>query len=276
MEVYSYKPGGRIDDYLASRSRLYRTRIQQRLPGPRNFGDELGPIIVKRLLELHGLDVKFRKSRYNSTLFTVGSVISMVSNGDSVWGSGHLAGDKPALRSGVEKFTTYALRGPLTKLELETGFGIGQLPEVFGDPAVLVPYLFPELRKNQSTKLLQVSHMSESPKLAIRNSHILNLVATESPFTVIREIIESQKLITSSLHAKIIADSFGVPCNVYSFGEMSDFKFRDYAGGVGLHEFAIYATPESALEAEFVVPDFPLELKTSELIDSFPFHLFRP
>lgn len=82
MEIYSYKPGGRIDDYVAYRSRLYRTRIQQRLPGPRNFGDELGPIIVKRLLELH----KLRKSRSNSTLFTVVSVISMVSNGDSVWG----------------------------------------------------------------------------------------------------------------------------------------------------------------------------------------------
>ena len=124
----------------------------------------------------------------------------MVSNGDSVWGSGHLAGDKPALMNGVYEFRSHTLRG-LTKLELEQGFGASYLPEVFGEPAILLPYLFPDLHKNQSSRFLQLSQMSERPKLAIRNGQILNLSATESPFTLTWEIFRSQRVITSSLHA---------------------------------------------------------------------------
>jgi pyruvyltransferase len=59
-----------------------RVRIRPRI---NNFGDLLGPVIVRRLLELRGIDPKRGRP---TRLLSVGSVLRLAREGDTIWGTG--------------------------------------------------------------------------------------------------------------------------------------------------------------------------------------------
>lgn len=59
------------------------------------------------------------------------------------------------------------------------------------------------------------------------------------PMHVMTEIARCRRVVSSSLHGIIVADSFGIPRqaelfpNAHSPYEGGDFKFRDYAASIG-------------------------------------------
>jgi hypothetical protein len=156
------------------------------IPWP-NFGDELGPPIVKRILELHfgcsaddlpvfDLSLVYRgrgdlepfKNRTGlalergTCLTTVGSLWRMVNTGDHMWGTGIAHANtlqdrckprKTRLAQKVENVTVYSSRGPLSAGEVQqhcTYTSInGRTIEGAGDPGFLVPFIFPEYRSKK-------------------------------------------------------------------------------------------------------------------------------
>mmetsp|Transcript_3899 Transcript_3899/g.6654 ORF Transcript_3899/g.6654 Transcript_3899/m.6654 type:complete len:168 (-) Transcript_3899:2242-2745(-) len=90
-----------------------------------NFGDELGPVVSKRLLENHvgcsaaSLPVLNLfsgdgvKEEDTTCLFVLGSVFHMVKEGDHVWGIGV---NPSHFRAGTlpKSLTLHSVRGPLT------------------------------------------------------------------------------------------------------------------------------------------------------------------
>ena len=136
------------------------------LPYGANFGDELGPAAVKRLLEyhfectaddVHVIDMasanpgKLRENR--TCLFALGSIFHYTRAGDHVWGTGinptHQGGHPDWLH-------IHSVRGPETARKMEEWYKMTKVPQ--GDPGKSL------LRGVLWLSRLRLSHLTLSPR----------------------------------------------------------------------------------------------------------------
>lgn len=241
-----------------------------------NFGDELGPMIVSSLLQIFRLKPSGKNLRYS--LFSVGSVIHLSNTHDVVWGSG--INGKVSLPVNTISRNYYAVRGPLTQSVLaENGI---ECPQIYGDPAILLPKIYNPTRNIHSEgKILIIPNYNDFE--LIKNDLLKYRIAPEfmllhpyiPPLMMIDSIASAQAVITSSLHAKIIADSYKTKNSVLGgerYAEHS-FKYLDYIHGIGHQQQKFYKDVRSALEN---IED-PLQINeetTARFQGSFPKELF--
>ena len=114
------------------------------------FGDALSEKVVERIVGRHiatTFNPHFRKKK----LLALGSIIHHASNQDVIWGSGINGKHLDHADKGVYRFTELdvrAVRGPLTHSFLQR-MGI-KCPAIYGDPAMLIPFLFPEFQRQEN------------------------------------------------------------------------------------------------------------------------------
>jgi pyruvyltransferase len=233
-----------------------------------NFGDYLSYEVVKRMV---GAPVRVvPQSSKEKKLLAIGSIIRLASQGDVIWGSGV----KGTSTNGYH-FTgldVRAVRGPLTRTFLTNNFGI-VVPEIYGDPALLVPQLFPEFRKKQKPRFeyLIVPHYSEQhlfPKADY--SHVV--YPTEPWDVVIRAILDSKFVISGSLHGIIVAEAFGIPARWLRVSSREPvFKFYDYYLGTG----RAHAQPAYSIEEALAMGgEPPVICDLEKLYHAFPFEFW--
>lgn len=277
MEIYFWRPRSIPGAALARVSRTYRSRFKPSPRGRINFGDELGPLITGRILSRYGVRLSDIESSKNlrGTFFSVGSVTHVARNGDTIWGSGALGGIKPALAKGVYDLNIYAVRGPLTREELIQKHQIKGVPEVFGDPALLFPDLFPEIEARRTEKeFLIINHMDDDKPLSLRDDCDY-ISANLDPIEMAKKISGAATVVTSSLHGKILSDAYGVPSIIFKGKKTKPFKYDDYSLATRGHAERIYPDIDSALKAR---PEAPPELEGLKdgLLRSFPIEVFLP
>jgi len=194
-----------------------------------NFGDELSRVLIERMI--HRTPKKSLENR--PRLLAIGSIVHFAKDGDTIRGSGingkHLnKKDYP-----FKQIDIRAVRGPLTRnFLLELGF---EVPEVYGDPALLLPYFFPEFKKNPIREYLIIPHISEMHFFR-PDPHVA--YPTEPWHQIVQKIVESKKVISSSLHGVIVAEAFGIPAILLRLTDHEPlFKFIDYYQGTGRNTF---------------------------------------
>ena len=110
--------------------------------GTINFGDDLSLVVVEQCLRQSGYTLADETSQ-QARMFAIGSVFSHYAReGDVIWGSG--INGRPGqddLNRRVRTLDVRAVRGPRTQ-EIFRRRGLS-VPDVFGDPALLLPHLFP-------------------------------------------------------------------------------------------------------------------------------------
>lgn len=198
---------------------------------PRNFGDELSPLVTELAFET---PVKWASPK-EAELFGLGSIIELHSQTRSsavIWGSGvrsHLSKN-----IGVPSNLVAALRGVLSA-EIVLGSSIKRLPSL-GDPGLLAKNL--NLSTGQRTGGLaflphfsafaSVSSIRGIRRLEEAGFRILN--PWWSPEKVLREISKVEYLATSSLHGLVCSNALGTPADLVSLGEEHEprFKYDDY------------------------------------------------
>ena len=236
-----------------------------------NFGDYLSVKIVEKMI---GGPVEVYKRNPNvkrQKLLAVGSILSFAEEGDVLWGTGSKSGKIEGY--GFSQLDVRSVRGPLTRKFLIENFGIS-VPEIYGDPALLVPYLFPEFQKKQSPtyEYLIIPHFADVKLFP--KSEYSNVVYPTDPWNeVIEKILDSKFVISSSLHGIIIAEAFGIPARWLrvSKGEPV-FKFYDYYLGTNRDGSTYATTIEEALS---LGGESPFECDLQKLYDAFPFDYFR-
>jgi pyruvyltransferase len=242
------------------------TGLARRWRRPRpidNFGDLLGPLVVRAVAVRLGLDLS-RPSR-SATLMSVGSVLHLAPTGAVVWGSGingKMAADGAELRT----LDVRAVRGPRTRDRL-AALGV-EVPPVFGDPAILLGELRPDL-------------VGRTPRHAVTVIPNLNDATTYSrPFTdprrpvqdVLTRISESELVVGSSLHGIIVAEALGVPARLVLSQHENAFKYDDYYAGTGRDT---YAPAADVAEAVRMGGEELPELATAPLLAAFPTDLWH-
>ncbi len=228
-----------------------------------NFGDLLGPRIVERMHRQLGLGGVSQNAR---RLVTVGSIMHAVRDGDVVWGTGVNGKTRPELVD-VKSAQFRAVRGPLShEFLMERGHDV---PEVFGDPAILVPELFPEWhcggRIDREVGYLPNLHDFDG----WLEAGVDPISPLGDPAHVVSEILTCEKLVTSSLHGMIIADAYGIPVALVKPAVEHSFKYVDYARGVNRQQLEFFDTLGEAsryvqqVHAEAIAPSIMHSLKSA-------------
>lgn len=225
-----------------------------------NYGDTLTPLLLERFSDLN---VIWAPTEF-AEMIVVGSILEHLPeawNG-MILGAGKL---KQFSEVDITKAKILALRGKLSAAKVKGDFALG-------DPGLLASELLdrPHVKKYD---LCIVPHWSDKV-LADKFAHIPardgleNIVVdpTADSLTVIDQIAQSEKVVSSSLHGIIIADSFRIPRRAERFPNMDhryeggEFKYHDYAS----------VLDEPMIWGEMHQPDErKIEQAQAELFDAF-------
>ncbi len=237
-----------------------------------NFGDVLSLKLVERIV---GGSLEYYKKPPKKSLkklLAIGSILSWASEGDVIWGSGINGKLLESKSYKFQKLDVRAVRGPLTREFLKENFQI-DCPEVYGDPALLIPHFFPEFQKkgNPSYSYIIIPHyyeVSQFPK-----SEYPNVVYPSEPWNIIIEkILNSRFVISGSLHGIVVAEAFGIPARLLkTCAREPIFKYRDYYLGTNRPNFQIAYTIEEALQ---MGGEPPFECDLKKLYEAFPFEFW--
>jgi len=199
-----------------------------------NFGDSINPILIQLLTGKKAVWVNpvYYKKRH---VLAVGSVLSTASSHSVVWGSGFLSAEDECVPRSTE---IRAVRGPQSRQKLLEG-GI-ECPEVFGDPALLLPKVYrPNMKKEHRLGIVAHYYDANNSWLeGIQNEEgikILN-IQEPNPLRFIDEVLSCERIASSSLHGIILADAYGIPSIWIKLSEKvkgDGFKFRDYFMSAG-------------------------------------------
>jgi hypothetical protein len=210
-------------------------------PFPGNFGDWLSPLVVNAFT---GRGVRYQRHDEKAAgphLVAVGSIGKFAQKSSILVGTGISRSDAEL----VANATYMSLRGPYSAEALMAAGG--PRVERFGDPAVLLPRLFP-MERPQATngRLALVRHFAHRP-VALRlpegvDEYSVLRSRRDDLVGLIGSLMAHDGVITSAMHVYIICQSYGIPVALVTFAGFENavhgdqIKYRDYAAGVGVPE----------------------------------------
>lgn len=219
-----------------------------------NYGDCLSPYIINKLTDRQVLykekyrgfkgcikqiiylikHKRYKEIRYvhlpiENTLIAIGSIISFSTNKSNIWGTGFISNKDPFYGGKV-----YAVRGKFTRnrlLKMKV-----DCPEVYGDPALLLPLVFPLNLEKKHISI--IPHYVDYDDLYFEFSDRFKIIKLESKDVenITKEIASSSFVLSSSLHGIIVAHAYGVPAIWIKNKETASdgIKFKDYFSSVSI------------------------------------------
>lgn len=234
-----------------------------------NFGDHLAEIVTRQLLALNGLSLD-QEVQKSARILAIGSILQYSTDGDHIWGTGW-NGKVPEVMFKSKRLNVHAVRGPLTREFLrKRGFDV---PEVYGDPALLMPHLF--------ANRFVPTHKHDY--VFVPNLHDLSVLPTNTPNVVsplhgwnrvIEKILEAKLVLASSLHGLIIAEAYGIPARYVRLSQTEDlFKYKDYYFGSGRLE-SEFEFAKSIDEGKEMGGMVGARFDSQPLLNAFPLQLW--
>ncbi|MDI3330485.1 MAG: polysaccharide pyruvyl transferase family protein [Micrococcus sp.] len=213
---------------LAERPRLW----WRKTPYPGNFDDVLNPWLVEWLT---GRPPVF--GGRNDSLLASGSFIPFATGKSTVWGAGI-----PRRGSTLSPEARYlAVRGPVTREEVIASGG--SCPEVYGDPALLLPRFVPAARGPKRNEVGFIRHVSQDNlELSLEGVADIRPSGVGEGFLrrVVGEITSCERVISTSLHGLVVAHAYGIPARWAVMVDASEAisgdgtDVEDYFRAVGL------------------------------------------
>lgn len=284
-----------------------------------NIGDALSAVMVALL---SGRDIERIPAKSNSLRMACVGTIGHGFSGGAVWfwGTGASPWKNPsAPRHELQPFSVAdekgfvvtATRGPLSE-HLLTGKPEGTIG-VYGDPVWLLPRFYAPAPAKK-WKLGVIVHLSELTdrdtethvKPDLRRYHVpealtdhIHLINTVTPISMtsikdkIDEILACERIVSTSLHGMVFAESYGIPClhfpshgpkqglHTRNLVEECDLDLRiiDLYRGLGMTELPVYAqnhgdmTDWVDLMAAIDKAWKPKAFDAQALLDAFPLDL---
>lgn len=201
--------------------------------GP-NFGDYLTPWIIKKLT---GQMPIYADQNSGEHYLVTGSILTETGPNSIIWGAGFA---NQTDKIGPHK-KIIAVRGPLSRDNVHKQ-GLA-CPNVVGDPALLMPRLYKPDPTPKRYRLGVIPHWIDyyTGTMRFRDCEGVRIIdILRKPEEFIDEIMQCEKVISSSLHGIIASHAYGVPC---SWVKLSDnicgdgFKYRDYFASVGIRQY---------------------------------------
>lgn len=252
----------------SNRARKHRVNLNYWLESE-NLGDTLSPIIVDYMLSLRGIskDAVVAERRH---LYAVGSVLTAGIQDCTVWGSGILNATL-TYRLDKRKFDIRAVRGPLTRVILiDYGYNC---PDVFGDPAILLPEIYTPASIEKKFKFGLIMHKDQIFEYESNPDIIPINICTADFHDFVDQLNSVEMVISSSLHGIILAESYGIKA-VLLKPKVDILKYYDWYYSTRRYSFPIAACVDEAVNTQPVeLPDLD-ELRRS-LKEVFPYDIYQ-
>lgn len=214
----------------------YSTTRLENMP-KENFGDLLSKYLVEKISKKRVKWVSPKAYRFlfflKKNYLVIGSILSHSTKKSIVWGSGIIKSNE-----NVNAREFLAIRGPKTRERL-LQLGKLNVPEIYGDPAILTPEFYKPIIENKY-KVGVICHYVDFEEISLNvkdeNIKVINLL-TNNVESKIDEILSCKYLISSSLHGVIIGHAYNKPSLWVKFSEKlygDDIKFYDYFKSVSL------------------------------------------
>lgn len=197
-----------------------------------NFGDRIGLDLLEHFT---GVPARWAEMEFADVVVT-GSVIEQIPSGwtGAVAGAGVLTRE---CSKNLMQANVLAVRGPLSRERIECN---NKSSVVMGDPALLADELVDVTTRDRQLGILP--HWTDTRlqyEGVFQPYNPLFISPFDDPKTVVANVGRCQKLVTSSLHGLILADSFGIPRRYEKSPRMlpeegGQFKFHDYHRSIGL------------------------------------------
>lgn len=271
-----------------------------------NFGDVLSPYLVSKL---SGEGILY-KSSYTSwknafrnvlhyikcrqfskvssvtfpcehVLLSIGSILSNSDKNATVWGSGFMNENEPFKGGKV-----LAVRGKYSNDKLKRMGYAGC--NVFGDPALLVPIVYP-VSKTVQHKIGIIPHWKEVDffKNAYSDKYKIIDLRTTDVEKVIDDIVSCKYILSTSLHGIIVSHAYDVPALWIEKGyiDTDGIKFKDYFSSVDIEPYKGFKNIDELLSDSFdiekffeehkkiVVPKIPISMIQKSLLSVAPFKI---
>lgn len=208
-------------------------------PEPGNFGDWLSPYIFSRISNRSVQYVSPQKRKIESPhYFSVGSIGKFTQENSIVMGTG-ISRKTAELNPAA---TYLSVRGPRTR-DRVIACG-GKCPDIFGDPAILMPLLYQPKALNKKGKVALVRHFTHKsvPVKLPENVEELNILCS-TPGDIERfidRLCSYDYVLSTAMHAFIICQAYNIPCGLVNFEGLErsvhgdGMKYFDYFEGVSL------------------------------------------
>ena len=186
-----------------------------------NFGDELTPIILNWISDR---PIEYVSYAEKGKLLSLGSIMTRWKENDIVWGTGTMYDKDIVAPKGVK---VLAVRGPLSKQKIK---GV-EVPEVYGDPALLMPKIYTPKQLPKRYKVGIIPHYVDQDRFMISDPNTLIINVGDNPLSIIDQINSCDIIVSSSLHGIIVSEAYGVPAVWLQVSDKvlgGDHKFNDY------------------------------------------------
>jgi pyruvyltransferase len=210
--------------------------IPVRVFNTKNYGDAISVLVIEKIFK-----IKVEHSVLSNTypvddhVISMGSIMDYVTSDSIIWGTGYIEESsylgRKYLLSGVKPKMIHAVRGKLTRNKLISE-GV-DCPEVYGDPALLLPLIY-SLENKIKYKYGLIPHYVDVNHNLIKeipDVSLINIMTGHFPYLLLDKISEVEIVISSSLHGLIVAVAYGKPCIWVKFSNRivgGEFKFLDF------------------------------------------------
>lgn len=278
-----------------------------------NFGDLLSPLIVAAF---SGRPVRHVPYLWpGERLVAIGTIGQRQRLGHAhLWGTG-VGGRGDAFRiprgwrrPAFTRLSATALRGPFSAAMLRAA-GV-EAPRAFGDPALLLPALWPGTGVAKRFELGVFLHLSElteetldaaarpefrryevPPSLqgSVVVRHTLVPPSLAGMRAALDALLSCRRVLSTGLHALVLAEAYGIPCAAFDIhagpstlmdpeddAQPLDHRMRDFYAGLGARRLPVFRTErhlETDWEAAIRFIDAhwaPRRIETAALLESFP------
>ncbi|HED12678.1 MAG TPA: polysaccharide pyruvyl transferase family protein [Gammaproteobacteria bacterium] len=211
------------------------------VPRPGNVGDILTPWMLLK----SSIQPRWVSKDSSNKILGIGSIARWAKPGDHVWGAGIFNRTDYLTPEAIY----HAVRGPLTRQRvLDCG---GKCPEIYGDPALLLPRLLDTTNIPIQYKLGVVPHYADQASFDYSlfppdTTTFIN-VLNARPEYVIAHICSCERIISSSLHGIIIAHAYNIPARWVQFTDRlhgDDVKFLDYFLSISIEPYDPVMPPD--------------------------------
>ena len=260
-----------------------------------NWGDDINIYMLRRVTNNYLMpfqayaypqgSIGFRGISSYTIVSAIGSVLHLIKKQNTiVWGCGLI---NENLLPPVRPYKILAVRGPLTrKVLLSQGY---DCPEVYGDPALLLPFVYTPKKNQKKYRLGIVPHYVDYYKdelkkfIKDKDVIIINMFNYKKWTDVIDQVNSCEVVASSSLHGLIVAEAYGVP-NIWVeireplIGDISRrFKYHDFFLSIGLdrdvpYTIDINTAKEDLLKQSKMYKRAP-GLSLKELVNACPFDI---
>lgn len=242
-----------------------------------NLGDALAPVIFEWMLEEKGFAAEC-KAKKTCALATIGSIVDLGRFDATIWGSGLQSFEAIAhtARAHYKKLDIRAVRGPFTRQALlACGYNC---PEVYGDPGILMPLIYSPQSVCKQDKIVLINHYSiaDYPTNLPENIEALD-IKTADYKNFINKLCSAKKVISSSLHGIILAETYGIPA-VFLLQDIKNkeiLKYYDWYYSTNRFSVSIALSLEEAIRMEPMKLPENLDEMRDGLMQAFPYDLWK-